>query len=243
MSTIDWVLLIVSAVLTSAVSGVLGMAGGVALLGVMTALLPPPWVVPLHGLVQLMSNSTRTVVLFRKVVWRIALAYAIPCAIGVVVATVVFAETKPDLSWMPRAIGIFLIAFLIWRRFSPKVRTAPLWVYPMLGLAVGLLTLVVGATGPLIAPFFLRDDLDQEETIATMAIVQSWGHLLKLPAFLALGFDYTPHVALLAALLGATVIGTLLGRKVLSRVPRRTFELIFQVVLLALAIHLVASAS
>ena len=50
---LDLVALTAAALITSMISAVLGMAGGITLLGVMTALLPPAQVVPLHGVVQL----------------------------------------------------------------------------------------------------------------------------------------------------------------------------------------------
>ena len=53
------IVLVVACFITATISGILGMAGGVTLLGVMTALLPAPTVVPLHGIVQLASNWTR----------------------------------------------------------------------------------------------------------------------------------------------------------------------------------------
>ena len=49
-------ILVIASFATATVSAILGMAGGVTLLGVMTALLPAPIVVPLHGVVQLASN-------------------------------------------------------------------------------------------------------------------------------------------------------------------------------------------
>ena len=58
--TATMIVLVVACVVTATISGILGMAGGVTLLGVMTALLPAPVVVPLHGIVQLASNWTRT---------------------------------------------------------------------------------------------------------------------------------------------------------------------------------------
>ena len=48
---------VVAALVTSIISGILGMAGGITLLGVMVALIPAGLVVPLHGVVQLGSNA------------------------------------------------------------------------------------------------------------------------------------------------------------------------------------------
>ena len=41
-------------------------------------------------------------------------------------------------------------------------RNVPMFIYPIIGLIAGFVTIFIGATGPLIAPFFLRDDLDKE---------------------------------------------------------------------------------
>ena len=132
-----------------------------------------------------------------------------------------------------------LIPFLAWRR-SPRLRALPVWTYGPLGLVTGFLGLFVGAVGPMVAPFFLRDDFRKEETVATMAVAQAWVHFVKLPAFLALGFSYTPHLGLLAALMACTVAGNWLGTKLLARFSERGFALFFEAVLAAVAVTLIA---
>ena len=58
---INILILIVSAFITSSISAVLGMGGGIILLGIMAIMIPEGYkVIALHGMVQLFSNSTRT---------------------------------------------------------------------------------------------------------------------------------------------------------------------------------------
>jgi uncharacterized membrane protein YfcA len=236
VSAVVWVLLAVASLLTATVSGVLGMAGGIALLGVMAVVLPAPAVVPIHGVVQLGSNLSRTLVLLKKVHWPIFAWYAPALGAGVAVAALVW---QGDLAWFRPAIGVFILVFLVVRRKQPKLRKLPLWLYAPVGLVTGFLTLFIGATGPFIAPFFFRDDLDKEQIIATKAICQTVGHLLKLPAFLAIGFDYIPYLPLLGVLLLCTIAGTLVGRQVLERISERTFGIVFEVVLGGIALLLI----
>lgn len=237
MSTV--LLLIVACFATATVSAILGMAGGVTLLGVMTAILPAPVVVPLHGIVQLASNWTRTWAFRRHVRWVIFGVFLVPSVVGVALATNVRAEL--ELTWFRAWIGIFILFFLLWRRIAPTLRNPPLWSYAVLGLAAGMLGIFVGATGPLLAPFFLRDDFDNEEVIATKAVCQTWIHLLKVPAFLALHFDYGPYVPMLAALVAAVIGGTYFGKHLLSTISKERFVLWFQLVLGLLAIYLIVS--
>ncbi|RLB42838.1 MAG: hypothetical protein DRH23_16820 [Deltaproteobacteria bacterium] len=233
------VVLVVACFVTATVSGILGMAGGVTLLGVMTALLPAPVVVPLHGIVQLASNSTRTWAFRRHVRWSILFTFMAPSVVGVVIAANIWGDLK--LTWFRAWIGAFILAFLVWRRYKPKLRNPPVWSYAVLGLAAGLLAIFVGATGPFLAPFFLRDDFTNEQVIATKAVCQTWLHLLKIPAFLALSFDYTPYASVLAALVTAVIGGTYLGKHLLSTISKDRFVFWFQLVLAILAVYLIVS--
>ena len=62
----ELLVLIFAAFITSSISAVLGMGGGVILLGIMAILIPQGFmVIALHGIIQLVSNLTRTYV-FRK---------------------------------------------------------------------------------------------------------------------------------------------------------------------------------
>ena len=233
------IVLLIACFATATVSAILGMAGGVTLLGVMTALLPAPVVVPLHGIVQLASNWTRTWAFRKHVRWPIFFAFMVPAVLGVAIAASIWADLR--LTWFRAWIGAFILFFLVWRRYKPKLRNPPVWSYAALGLAAGLLAIFVGATGPFLAPFFLRDDFDNEEVIATKAVCQTWLHLLKIPAFLALSFDYSPYAMVLAALVAAVIGGTYFGKHLLSRISKERFVFWFQLVLAVLAVYLIVS--
>ena len=54
------IILILAAFITSSISAVLGMGGGIILLGIMAIIIPKGYiVVALHGIIQLVSNVTR----------------------------------------------------------------------------------------------------------------------------------------------------------------------------------------
>jgi uncharacterized membrane protein YfcA len=221
----------------SALSGVIGMGGGVLLLAVMATVLAPPLVVPLHGVVQLTSNSTRAVTLLRHVDWRIVLAYCPTLIAGVFFGLQFYRES--EMEWFRPLIGLFVLGFLIWDRLRPKRLQLPLWAYLPAGFVGGVITILIGASGPYLAAFFLRDDMDKESIIATKAMVQMVGHLLKIPAFLSIQFDYFAHLDLLLPLLACAVGGTLVGTWALGKMGERIFRIFFRLVLLALALRLV----
>jgi uncharacterized membrane protein YfcA len=67
------------------------------------------------------------------------------------------------------------------------------------------------------------------------------GHLLKVPAFLSVGFDYREHAGTIVPLVLCAIAGTFLGTRLLDRLPERTFRGIFRIVLGVLAARLLAS--
>jgi uncharacterized membrane protein YfcA len=112
-------------------------------------------------------------------------------------------------------------------------------VYPPLGIFVGFLSIYVGATGPFIAPFFLRDEFSKEEVIATKSACQTAGHCMKIPAFLALGFSFRDYAWLLVILVGLVFVGTLVGKRLLHHMSEIWFTRLFQGLLVVLAIRLI----
>ena len=239
MSTAIASMLAVAAFVTSAFSAVVGMGGGVTLLGVMAVLLPSKLVVPIHGVVQLCSNLTRTIAFLPHVRWRFFFAYVPGLLIGIGLATLAWQGVA--VTGFKPLIGAFLVVFLVSRGRIKLLRTPPLWIYAPLGLVAGFLSLFVGATGPFIAPFFLRDDFTKEEVVATKAMCQSLTHLLKIPAFVTIGFDYFDHANILALLIVMVVCGTLTGKQLLARLNERSFERLFVVVLSLLACNLLVA--
>lgn len=227
------------AILSSAISGLLGMGGGSVLLAVMAAGLDPAVVVPVHGVVQLMSNSTRTFVLLKNVSWRLVALYAPAMVLGVWLGLKLYAGV--GMPWFKPAVGGFILSFLVWDLLKPDRLEIPDWGYIPAGFGGGILTITIGAAGPYLSAFFLRRDLKKEQIVATKAAIQTFGHFLKIPAFLSVGFDYRAHGNVVLPLLAGSIVGTMLGTYALERVDEKVFAKVFRGVLLALALRLLLS--
>jgi len=232
-------LLSLTVFVASLLSGVLGMGGGIFLLAVMASLLDPIAVVPVHGIIQLASNVTRTIRLVREVNWSFFALYVPILGLGAFVATRFYRGA--DAPWFRPAIGWFILAFLLWDRVKPKRLTVPKWALLPAGFVGGMLTVLVGATGPYLAAFFLRDDMDRKEIVATKAAIQTVGHLVKIPAFFYIGFDYAAHAGTILPLLACAIAGTLVGTAVLSRLDETWFRRAFRIVLAAIAVRLIVT--
>ena len=65
----------VSVLVTSFVSGILGMAGGMILMGILLLMMPLPAAMMMHGVTQLASNAWRALLWRKSVDWRVFRGY------------------------------------------------------------------------------------------------------------------------------------------------------------------------
>lgn len=234
-------MLAVAALATAALSALVGLAGGTVLLAVMLLFYDPLVVIPLHGLVQLVSNASRTWIQRRHVEAAIVWRYALLLLPAGYVGYAVLRSLPPDAA---RAlIGVFVLV-ATWAPRWLLIGTHPerlhrLGRFVALGGVVGMVNTTVGATGPLVAPFFLGIGLERRQVIGTQAACQSLGHLAKLVIFGSMGFAFADFAAPLAWLCAAVVAGTWLGSQALGRVSERLFVRLYKLVLTAVALRLV----
>jgi len=244
----ETIILIVTAFITSSISAVLGMGGGIILLGIMALIIPEGYVViALHGIVQLISNLTRTFV-FRNHIRKDIISQYLPGAIlglslsALIVFTMIsFFQVESakeiKIDFLKPLIGIFILWFLFGKRHKIKTKHPHFFG---VGALSGLCTVFIGATGPLIAPFFLKGKLTKENIIANKAACQAISHLGKIPLFiLFFEFNYFSELGILVPLTIAVFVGTNAGKQVLQFIPEKIFRLLFRGALTIIAIKLI----
>jgi uncharacterized membrane protein YfcA len=232
-------ILFLTAIVTGTVSATLGMAGGFILLSVLSAFMPMREAVPLHGFAQFCSNVGRVVTFRRDIDWRIAGRFTWLVLPGAFLG--VQAMNRLDQTWVELAVGVAIIGVL----FSPLAKPSKpsLGFFTVLGFLSSSIGMVAGATGPMIAPFFMGIGLEKRRMIATKAFCQSIVQLVKLPFFAAFGgVDLARFWLLFVLFAVASIIGAALGDKVVDWLSEKTYERIVRVTVTVLALRMVAGA-
>lgn len=239
LSLLDAGLLIVSAGFTSLLTAAVGIGGGVLLLAIMAGMLPVAALIPVHGLVQLGSNGNRALLTRRHIDWTLLRRFALGALGGALLAALIVVQLP--LQWIQFSVAAFIL-YLVW---GPKPGRHSLGAGGQV-LAGGLTTLVsmfVGATGPLVAGFIHRHGMDKLATTATFASCMSVQHLLKMSVFTAVGFAFWDWLPLVAAMILAGTLGNWLGLKLLDRIPAEQFRRVFRWIVTLLALRLLWQAS
>ena len=216
---------------TSALTAAVGIGGGLLLLTVMVSFLPPIIVLPVHGVIQLGSNGGRMAVMRQHVDWRIWGFFAIGSILGVILAGHVFINLSLEV--LRAVLGLFVL-YAVW---TPKLRPSNIAFkgYTLVGVGTTFITMFVGATGPLVSSFLSPEKLGRERVVATLAACMTAQHGLKGIAFGVLGFYFQPWIPVIVIMIATGFLGTLLGRRILKRLPERLFSRLFRIVLTVLA--------
>ena len=226
---------------TAVLSAIVGMAGGITLLAVMLLFLEPLVVIPLHGVVQLVSNSSRTFIQRAHLRWDIIARY------GVLLLPMGFVGLWLARGLTPDALKTLIGVFVLAATWAPGLlllgahpeEANPQRRFFLLGGVVGVLNIAIGATGPLIAPFFLNLGLTRFGLIGTKAACQMLGHLAKLVVFGIAGFAFQEWLPLLAVLCVCVIVGTWAGSRLLTHVSEVWFVRTYKTVLTLIALRLV----
>jgi uncharacterized membrane protein YfcA len=224
--------ILVATLVTAAISGIFGMAGGLLLMGVLATFTPVATAMVLHGFIQIVSNFARAFLLRRHIAWPLIARYAIGIAGALLLILL--------MPWRPTQTEVFLLlgltAMLVW---IPKA-----WIEinverplqaEICGFLVQTLNTLAGVAGPLLDIFFVKTLLARQTVVATKAATQVMAHAVKIAfwGFPLIGILSHPDTAAAAGfpplwafalIVPLSLLGTWAGGKVLDRMTDANFR-------------------
>ena len=227
--------LIALSFVTSLMTAALGLGGGILMVAAMASVVPPAALIPVHGLVQLGSNSGRALLFHRFIRRPIVLWFLLGAIVGVTIGAQVAVR-------LPREVLLVVVGgFVLVTTWMPSLGRykIPDRGFTIIGAVTAFITMFAGATGPFLAPFLSPERLgDRHATIGTFAACMTLKHGLKVTAFAVLGFAYVPWLPLIGLMIISGFLGTMAGRQIVNRMPEARFRTAFRILLTALALRL-----
>jgi uncharacterized membrane protein YfcA len=229
----------VSIFVTSFISGIFGMAGGLILLGILLLFMDVAPAMILFGSIQTAANGWRATLWWRHVHWGIVARFLVgSTSVFLLLRTM---AVLPNKATLYLTLGLLpFAADLLPRRFTADI-TRPGVPYVAGGIII-VLQLLAGAAGHILDVFFQKSPLDRKTIVGTKAVTQVAGHLYRILYFgsFPTAFDATLPWWAYAAAIGLAFGGTSAAALVLNRMTDDGFKMWSRRVTISVAVAYLA---
>ena len=221
MSILTLALLGLTILVSSFISGVFGMAGGMILLGVLLNYFDVASAMILFSIIQFCANGWRAWLWRQYVRWPIFYKYLA----GAVISFVAMYTIKfvPDKMMVYFSLGLMPFAIeALPKQWRPNIEWRGI---PFLtGVLTTVIQVLAGVGGLFLDIFFQKSMLDRKTTNATKATVQSLSHIVRIAYFGTVsGMANVPKWALLPAI-ALAIAATSLAPFVIERMTDHGFR-------------------
>ena len=230
--------LLLSVFLTSMLSGIFGMAGGLVLLGILLLILPVGTAIAVQGAIQLIANGSRA--FFSRAYIDLRVLAIMTAGLLVAAAALFILRYTPDLATVCITIGLLPILLWIPQYWLALDASKPHHAF-ICGLLGGGINLAVGVAGPTIDMFFIRTPMDRRTIIATKAAAQVVNHAAKIAFYWSATATLAPFEwGAIAVAAPFAVLGTSAGHWVLQRLTDANFKRWTRLIVTAIGIYYLA---
>jgi uncharacterized protein len=219
-----YILLFFAGLFAYIISTLSGGGGSLLLIPVINFLIGTRATAPLINLGNLIGEPVRLILFWKYIRWNIIKFYLPSAIAGTILGAWLF--TNINLEWLQIIIGIFLISTIFQYRFGKKKTSFNMkifWFIPT-GFLVEFFSSLVGATGPVLNPFYLNYGLDKEQLIATKTFNSFVIGMVQIISYSTFG-SLHGNLWFMGIVLGTgAAAGNWIGKKFLSKISNETFR-------------------
>ena len=162
--------------LTSLLTSIFSLGGGLIMLVALAQSFSPATLIPLHGSIQLANNFSRTLVYREFFQWKLIKNILISTMFGAVIGIYLFGTLPENLLVMVIAATIL---FLTWAPLDSLMLSVMKndW---FCGFISGFAGIFVGANGPLVTAYLRTKNLSPEVLVANHGAIMIFQHGIKI---------------------------------------------------------------
>ena len=206
------------------ISTVGGGGGSLILVPILGFLIGVESVAPVVSLGTMIQRPVRLFLFWKFINWRVVKYYVPAAVVGGFLGAYLFSTTSVE--WLQIILGLFLVSTIFQYRFGKKERSFPVefWYFIPLGFGVAFFSGLVGATGPVLNPFYLNAGIDKEEMVGTKSASSFLVGLVKIGTYTLFG-SLHGELWLYGILIGvAASLASYAGKRILGQISSQTFR-------------------
>jgi len=195
---------------------------------------PAAQALPVQSLVQLGSSCSRAFVLRRHISYDFVKTFAIGSMFGAALGVLIFVPLPLPILKIVLAV---LMLWVVWSKKSEGLKISTRG-FSLVGAGAAFGAMFMGATGPLVAAFFLRISQCKQTIVGTNAACFIFLNGAKLAGFLYLGFTFLDWWQFVIAMFVMGHFGTIFGKRCLARFSDTVFLKVYKWTLSLVAVQL-----
>lgn len=207
------------------------------LIAILPSFLSPSLIIPIHGVTQLASNSSRMFFSLAHVQWSLLPKFLVGSLVGMLAFGLFL--SKLSFEYVPAAIGTYILLNLWSKRFAHFIRRYE--SFYLIGFLQTGLGLIVGAVGPLSLAVLTKQLKSNDAVIATSSMFLTISHLAKIPVYVAVTSDLASNLSVIVYMVLGSILGSFIGTKARFNAGNKKVILIIKTLLTLLAIRMLVA--
>jgi uncharacterized membrane protein YfcA len=225
--------------LASVIGTLAGFGISTIMVPVLLTVLPLPQTLLLVGIIH-WFNDIWKMLLFRKGIrWKLFLAFGLPGILTSFIGSSLFLRISQEI--LSRALGIFLLAYVLFITFNQTFKLGQrLSVVISSGALTGFFAGIFGIGGEINAVSLSAFNLDKAVYIATAGAISLMIDSTRIVTYIEGGIRLNPDILSgFLVFIPASLIGALVGRKGIKKIPQKKFRNFVAVFIFLFGIKLV----
>ena len=222
--------------LTSLLTSIFSVGGGLIMLVALAQSFSPGTLIPLHGAIQLSNNLSRTFVYKEFFNWSLIQNILISTVFGAFGGILLFGNLSEEiLIWLIAAT----ILFFTWAPLDNFILSVMRndW---FCGFISGFAGIFIGANGPLVTAYMRTKSLSPEVLVANHGAVMIFQHTIKIILFIYFfSFSLKEYIFFIFILAIAGYAGAVIGKRLISKISYDSFNIFLKLLLSFLALLLI----
>ena len=222
--------------LTSLLTSIFSVGGGLIMLVALAQSFSPGTLIPLHGAIQFFNNLSRTFIYKEFFNWSLIKNILISTLFGSFGGILLFGNVSEEILIWLIAVTILFFTWAPLDNFILSVMRND-W---FCGFISGFAGIFIGANGPLVTAYMRTKNLSPEVLVANHGAVMIFQHTIKIILFIYFfSFSLKEYIFFIFILAIAGYAGAVIGKRLISKISYDSFNIFLKLLLSFLALLLI----